>query len=61
MRTMKIEYYMEGKKISMSKAKELIGDERLEARTQDAIEEHIEDPLTLNTWMDGMEIKVIDD
>lgn len=55
---MKIEIRQDGKKISKKAAAEKIGKEMLEKRIQDAVEEFWEDPLTLCSWMDGMEIKV---
>lgn len=45
-----------GKKISKKQAAEIYGADRIENRIADAIEEFINDPLTLCTWADGMEI-----
>jgi len=53
---MKVTIKVNGKKISQKKAKELYGVERMRARIQEAKEEYMRDPMTLNTWMDGMEI-----
>ena len=53
---MKVTIKVNGKKISQKKAKELYGEKRMKARIQEAKEEYMRDPMTLNTWMDGMEI-----
>lgn len=53
---MKVTIKVNGKKISQKKAKELYGVERMRARIEEAKEEYMRDPMTLNTWMDGMEI-----
>lgn len=47
-----------GKKISHKKAFELYGKGCIENRIKEAIAEHHKDPLTLNSWADGMEIVV---
>lgn len=53
---MKVTIKVKGKKISQKKAKEIYGEERMKTRIQEAKEEYMKDPMTLNTWMDGMEI-----
>lgn len=55
---MEIKIYLNGKKISKKAAVEMYGKERIEKRISEAIEGHLEDPLELQSWMDGMEIKV---
>lgn len=57
---MKTIIYLNDKKISKKKAEELIGKERLKQRIKDAIQSHYEDPYELCSWMDGMEIKVVE-
>ena len=49
--------YMNGKQISKKEAAELIGEDRLKNRIEDAKEGYMEDPDQLLTWMDGMEIR----
>ena len=53
---MKIRIYLNGKKISKKKAKELIGEKRLVERIKEATESFYEDPYEQNIWMDGMMI-----
>lgn len=53
---MKVTIKVNGKKISQKKAKEIYGEERMKNRIAEAKEEYMIDPMTLNTWMDGMEI-----
>lgn len=55
---MKVTIKVNGKKISQKKAKELYGEERMKTRIQEAKEEYMRDPMTLNTWMDGLEIRI---
>ena len=55
---MKTAIKVNGKKVSKKAAVELIGKERLEERINDAITTYYNDPMELNTWMDGMEIIV---
>jgi L-cysteine desulfidase len=54
--SMKVTIKVNGKKISQKKAKELYGEERMKARIAEAKQAYAEDPMELNTWMDGMEI-----
>lgn len=54
---MKLEIYLNGKKVSKRKAEQIIGKERLENRINDAKETYTNDPYTKIEWMDGMEIK----
>lgn len=49
---------MNGSKISKKAAAEKIGKERLEERIKEAKEGYFEDPLQIESWMDGMEIVV---
>jgi len=53
---MKVTIKVNGKRISQKKAKETYGEERMKRRIAEAKEEYMKDPMTLNTWMDGMEI-----
>ena len=53
---MKVTIKVNGKKISQKKAKELYGEARMKARIAEAKQAYSEDPMELNTWMDGMEI-----
>lgn len=47
-----------GKKISMKKAVEEHGKEKMEQRVKEAIESHYADPLERCSWADGMSIAV---
>ena len=49
--------YMNGKQISKKAAAELIGEERLNNRIEEAREGFMEDPNEMQSWMDGMEIR----
>lgn len=53
---MKTTIKVNGKKISKKAAIEQYGKERIETRIKESIEAYNEDPMELNTWMDGMEI-----
>lgn len=53
---MKVTIKVNGKRISKKAAEEKYGKERIAQRIKDAKDAYIEDPLELNTWMDGMEI-----
>lgn len=53
---MKTTIKLNGKKISKKAAVEKFGKERIESRIKESIEAYYEDPMELNTWMDGMEI-----
>lgn len=53
---MKVTIKVNGKRISKKAAEEKYGKEKIAQRIQDAKESYFEDPLELNTWMDGMEI-----
>ena len=55
---MKITIKVNGKRISKKAAIEKYGKERIESRIAEAKKAFYEDPWELNTWMDGMEIKV---
>lgn len=55
---MKVTIKVNGKKISKKAAIEKYGKERIENRINESIESYYEDPMQLNTWMDGMEIIV---
>lgn len=49
--------YLNGKRISKKKAKELFGNETIERRIKEAKESFMMDPYEMNSWMDGMEIR----
>lgn len=49
--------YLNGKRISKKKAKELFGNETIERRIKEAKESSMMDPYEMNSWMDGMEIR----
>lgn len=51
---------MNGKKISLSKAEDIIGKERMNQRIQDAIEYAHEEPGEPCGWMDGMEMLIVE-
>ena len=55
---MTITIKLNGKKISLKKAKELVGEKRMAERIADAKDAYWDDPFEPNIWMDGMEIIV---
>lgn len=55
---MKIIIKVNDKKISHKTAFEIYGKDRMANRIKEAIEQHCKDPLTVNSWADGMEIIV---
>lgn len=55
---MTITIKLNGKKISLKKAKELVGEKTMAERIADAKDNYWDDPFELNIWMDGMEIIV---
>ena len=57
---MRVEIRVNGKKISRKKANEEYGKERMDKRVIEAHKSHLEDPLELCSWMDGMSIRIIE-
>lgn len=55
---MNIRYFVNGKEITEKEADQRFGEERMNERLEDAMESYFEDPMTLNTWMDGLEIRI---
>ena len=55
---MEIRYFVNGKEITEKEADERFGHERMNERLEDAMQSFFEDPMTLNTWMDGLEIRI---
>lgn len=56
---MRARIYLNGKRITKKKARELFGNERLEKRIQEAKESFMNDPYEEISWMDGMEIRFV--
>lgn len=55
---MEIRYFLNGEEITEKEADKKFGEERMNERLEDAMESYFEDPMTLNTWMDGLEIRI---
>lgn len=55
---MEIRYFVNGEEITEKEADKRFGEERMNERLEDAMESYFEDPMELNTWMDGLEIKI---
>lgn len=55
---MEIRYFVNGKEITEKEADKRFGEERMNERLEEAMQSYFEDPLELNTWMDGLEIKI---
>lgn len=55
---MEIRYFVNGEEITEKEADKRFGEERMNERLEDAMESYFEDPMQLNTWMDGLEIKI---
>jgi hypothetical protein len=51
--------YLNGKRITKKKARELFGKEKVERRIEEAKESFMNDPYEINSWMDGMEIRFV--
>lgn len=47
------------KKISKKKAVEQFGAKKVEARIKETVDAYYDDPLEVCTWMDGMEIIIL--
>lgn len=56
---MRTRIYLNGKRISKKKARELFGKEKVERRIEEAKESFMNDPYEINSWMDGMEIRFV--
>jgi hypothetical protein len=54
---MKTRFYLRGKRITKKQAAEMVGEDRLKARIKESKESFRSDPNTMNSWMDGMEIR----
>lgn len=50
--------FINNKKISKKEAIKIYGKEIIEKRIKEAVESYYHDPLTICSWMDGMEIKI---
>lgn len=55
---MTITIKLNGKRISLKKAKELVGEKTMAERIAEAKDAYWDDPFELCVWMDGMEIIV---
>lgn len=55
---MEIRYFLKGKEITEKEADKLFGEERMNERLEAAMQSFFEDPRELNTWMDGLEIRI---
>lgn len=51
--------YLNGKRITKKKARELFGNEKVEKRIQEAESSFINDPYEEISWTDGMEIRFV--
>lgn len=56
---MRTRIYLNGKRISKKKARELFGNEKVERRIEEAKESFMNDPYEMNSWADGMEIRFV--
>lgn len=56
---MRARIYLNGKRITKKKARELFGNEKVERRIEEAKESFMNDPYEINSWMDGMEIRFV--
>lgn len=56
---MRARIYLNGKRITKKKARELFGKEKVEKRIQEAEESFINDPYEEISWTDGMEIRFV--
>lgn len=54
---MRTRIYLNGKRITKKKARELFGNEKVERRIEEAKESFMNDPYEEISWMDGMEIR----
>ena len=55
---LKVVIKVNGKKISLKKAKELVGEKTMAERISEAKDAYWDDPFEPNVWMDGMRIIV---
>lgn len=56
---MRARIYLNGKRITKKKARELFGNEKVEKRIQEAEESFINDTYEEISWIDGMEIRFV--
>lgn len=56
---MRARIYLNGKRITKKKARELFGKEKVERRIEEAKESFMNDPYEINSWMDGMKIRFV--
>lgn len=56
---MRARIYLNGKRITKKKARELFGNEKVEKRIQEEEESFINDPYEEISWVDGMEIRFV--
>lgn len=56
---MRARIYLNGKRITKKKARELFGNEKVEKRIQEAESSFINDPYEEISWTDGMEIRFV--
>ena len=56
---MRARIYLNGKRITKKKARELFGKEKVERRIEEAKESFMNDPYGINSWLDGMEIRFV--
>lgn len=56
---MRARIYLNGKRITKKKARELFGNEKVERRIEEAKESFMNDPYEEISWMDGMEIRFV--
>ena len=56
---MRARIYLNGKRITKKKARELFGNEKVEKRIQEAEESFINDQYEEISWTDGMEIRFV--
>lgn len=56
---MRARIYLNGKRITKKKARELFGNEKVEKRIQEAEESFINYPYEEISWIDGMEIRFV--
>lgn len=56
---MRARIYLNGKRITKKKVRELFGNEKVEKRIQEAESSFINDPYEEISWTDGMEIRFV--
>ena len=56
---MRARIYLNGKRITKKKARELFGNEKVEKRIKEAEENFINDQYEEISWIDGMEIRFV--